>query len=148
MMRTGSTYKVRGIAFGGMDPQSGEKAPLKIMEIGIAEAPNRIVFGNRTYKEATIRPRAMDAVRPEYDNSGEMDFENALSRFSNPDDWTNTFVWNLWEFDLKVPNDKGMYRLFARATDLADNSQPLEEDDPAEIRDGNNGQHSIIIQAE
>ncbi len=147
-MRPGSTYRVRGVAFGGVDPQSGNPAPLEKMEIGIAEAPNPFDFGPITWHEANIKGRPTSMDQPDYDDSGEPAFEDALTSINSPNPWPAPFVWALWDLDLNIPNKEGDYRLFARATDSAGNPQPLEEEDPAEIADGNNGSHSIIIQVE
>lgn len=146
-MRPGSTYNVSGVAFGGMDPQGGNPSPLDKMEIGIAEAPNRLEHGPITWREASIQGRPDVMAQPDYDDSSGQEFNEALSRIDqNP--WPAPFVWSLWNFDLNVPTEKGKYWLFARATDSAGNSQPLKEEDPQQIRDGNNGSHSLIIQVE
>jgi hypothetical protein len=36
----------------------------------------------------------------------------------------NPFVWRRWEFDWKVPTEKGTYILKSRATDARGNVQP------------------------
>jgi hypothetical protein len=146
-IRRGGTYKISGVAFGGIDPQSGNPSPLSKMEIGIAEAPNRIDFGPITWHEANIKGRPTASDKPDYDNLGGNEFADALAN-ANTNPWPAPFVWSLWELDLNIPNHEGDYRLFARATDSANNSQPLEETEPEEVRDGNNGQHSIIIQVD
>lgn len=143
----GSTHKISGVAFGGLDPQSGDPSPLSKMEIGIAEAPNRIDFGPITWHEANIHGRPTMGDRPDYDDLNGNEFAQALGNV-NANPWPAPFVWALWDLDLNIPNHEGDYRLFARATDLAGNSQPLEETTAAEKADGNNGSHSLIIQVE
>ena len=146
-MKPGSTYRVSGVAFGGMDPQSGNPSPLDKMEIGIAKAPSRLEHGPITWHEASIQGRPTALAQPDYDDSNGQEFNKALSQI-NQNPWPTPFVWSLWDFDLNVPNEKGMYWLFARGTDAAGNSQPLKEEHPQQIRDGNNGSHSLIIQVE
>lgn len=145
-MRKGSTYRMSGVAFGGVDPQSGNESPLAKMEIGIAEAPSRLEHGSITWHEAVIRGRPSATDQPGYDDYGGQEFNEALMKIqSNP--WPAPFVWSIWDIDLPVPNKESKYRIFARATDTAGNSQPLEET-PSQIADGNNSQHTLIIQAE
>ena len=146
-MKSGGTYKVSGVAFGGVDPQSGNPSPLDKMEIGIAKAPNRLEHESITWYEASIYGRPTAIAQPDYDDSNGHEFNEALNRI-NVNPWPTPFVWSLWDYDLDVPNEKGMYWLFARGTDAAGNSQPLKEEDPEQIRDGNNGSHSLIIQVE
>lgn len=142
----GSIYRVSGVAFGGIDGQSGNPAPLAKMEIGIAEAPNRFEHGVISWREATIQGRPMSVARPRYDDSNGQAFGEALMRLEN-NPWPTPFVWSLWHIDLQIPNRKGNYRLFARATNSAGNSQPMEET-AAQIADGNHSIHSLIIQVE
>ena len=146
MMKKGSTYRISGIAFGGIDPQTGNVSPLAKMEIGIARAPNRLEHGPITWLEADIQGRPTGSDRPVYDDSNGPEFSEALAKVnSNP--WPAPFIWSLWNLDLTVPQSKGKYWLFARATGAAGNTQPLTEA-AAEQFDGDNASHSIIIQAE
>jgi DMSO/TMAO reductase YedYZ molybdopterin-dependent catalytic subunit len=43
-------------------------------------------------------------------------------------DEAQPFVWRRWQFDWKVPGEKGIYTLKARATDAAGNVQPEHHD--------------------
>ncbi len=43
-------------------------------------------------------------------------------------DTAQPFVWQRWEFDWTVPDEKGMYILKSRATDAEGNAQPEEHD--------------------
>lgn len=145
-MRRGTTYRMTGVAFGGINPATGNESPLEKMEIGIATAPNRLEHGPITWHEATIRSRPTDTVRPDYDDSNGQAFQEALTKI-NQNPWPAPFIWSLWDLDLPVPQNKGNYRLFARATGADGNTQPTMEEGAQEA-DGNNGQHSLIIQAE
>ncbi len=137
----GSVYKVRGVAVGGV-------GPVEKMEIGLSRVRGRNqIEGSISWRRAQIMDRPTGIARPEYDTSNGNAFSEALQKV-NTNPWPAPFVWCLWEFDLQVPNSKGKYGLFARATDTAGNMQPLEEESVLAKADGNNAIHSLILQVE
>jgi hypothetical protein len=140
-VRAGSTVQVTGVAIGGI-------SPLAKMELGIAEVQNRIeIIHPISWLEAQISDPPDAMTRPDYDNSDGNAFLEALGKIQQGP-WPQPFVWGFWSINLQVPDKKGDYGLFARATDAAGIVQPFTEDTGQEKADGNNASHSLIMQVE